>query len=198
MGDFPIAKYFVNSRGNKQLIDPENYVYRHNKGKRDVPGVRTYWTCDQYTICDAMATVLDDKIVKMPSHNHGSDLAGLEAKLQSLEAVARAKENPQIKPRQILAELSLQSNSLLTKLARRPEASLTRSIQLARAKIRDEPPSPATFADLLSMEIPEKYSKTKSGEMFLITKDYISEDSEKGILMYVFCLKLFFDSVYLF
>ena len=186
MGDFPIAKYFVNSCGNKQLIDPENYVYRHNKGKRDVPGVRTYWTCDQYTICDAMAAVLDDKIVKMPSHNHGSDLAGLEAKLQSLEAVARAKENPQIKPRQILAELSLQSNSLLTKLARHLEASLTRSIQLARAKICDEPPSPAKFADLLSMEIPEKYSKTKAGETFLITKDFISEDSEKGILMYVF------------
>ena len=179
------ARYFTNSRGNKQLIDSQNYVYTHSSGLRDVPGIRTYWKCDRYKICKVMATVLNDRIISVPTHQHTSNIAGLKAKLQSLEAVAKAVENPQIKPRQILAELANQPCSLAVKLARRPEASLTRAIQKKRAALRDEPPLPNKFSELKAMEIPDKYGKTKDGDQFLLVKDYISENNRKGIVLFL-------------
>jgi hypothetical protein len=178
-----VAKFYKNNRGNLNLIDESNHVYVWNQGKRDTPDVRTYWKCREYKICDVKATVLNGNIIKVPTHKHGSNLAKLESELQTLEAIARAIENPQIKPRQILAELSNQDVSLATRLARRPEASLTRTIQKKRALVRDEPPVPTSFKDLLNSPLPEKYSKTKSGDPFLLLKDVVTESSEKGIMM---------------
>ena len=178
-----VARFYKNNRGNFNLIDDNNYVYVWNQGERDTPDVRTYWKCQEYKICDVRACVLNNNIVRVPKHDHPSDMIKLEAELQSLEAVARAVENPTIKPRQILGDLANQPSSLAVKLARRPEASLVRTIQKLRAAAREEPNIPKNFDDLLSMEIPEKYSKTKDGEIFLRLKDTVSENSDQGIVM---------------
>ena len=90
--NFPDVKYFLNSKGNRQLIDSENYVYCWNRGpKDDTRDVRSYWRCDQYLICKSYATVLNGKIISVKPHDkHGSDLAGLQAKLQEIDALKLA------------------------------------------------------------------------------------------------------------
>ena len=183
--NFPDVKYFLNSKGNRQLIDSQNYVYCWNRGpKDDTRDVRSYWRCDQYLICKSYATVLNGKIISVKPHEkHGSDLAGLQAKLQEVDALKLAKENPHVRPRQILAGLANQNVSLATRLARRPEASLTRSIQRVRALVREEPNVPKSFAEILQMEIPEKYVQKPTGEPFMIKKAMVSENSDKGFLM---------------
>ena len=78
-----------------------------------------------------------DKFLKIPEHSHGSDIAAVEAKLKGLKAIDKAHENPNKRPRQVLAELANQTSNVAVKLAQRPEGGLTRAIQRARAKDRD-------------------------------------------------------------
>ena len=115
--------YFVNIRGNQQLVDSDNYVY-YCKSKKETG--QSYWVCTK-TSCTGRANVDKDKKVRVvSSHNHGSDIAGFEAHQLALKAIQTAKQNPNIKPRQILGHLASQSTSIATVLSKRPEASLTR------------------------------------------------------------------------
>ena len=117
------AKYFTNVRGNQQLIDDENHIYYCKKRKETG---QSYWVCTKKS-CQGRANVdKDGQVTIVSQHSHGSDIAGLEAHLQALDAIKTAKENPNIKPRQILAQLANQSNDIATILSKRTEASLTR------------------------------------------------------------------------
>ena len=109
------VRFFTNNRGNKQLIDPQNHVYFHNKTK---PSGKSFWRCANYKTCNASAILQDEQVfVRIPEHDHGSDLAGLQAKLQALDAIEKARQNPNIRPRQILGELAAQPGGPETKLA---------------------------------------------------------------------------------
>ena len=177
------ARFFKNSRGNKQLIDPNNYIYTHNK-TRDT-GI-TYWKCADYKNCRAYA-VLDrhGNFVKVPEHSHGSNIAGLQAKLQGLDAIKKARLNPNKRPRQVLAELANQQSSVQVQLAQRSEAGLTRAIQRVWAKEREEPTIPKTFADLFNGPFPDKYSKASDGSNFLLMKDFVDENSDKAFVIFL-------------
>ena len=177
------SKFFVNARGNRQLIDKFHHVYVHNKTK---PNGRSFWKCEKYKSCFAMA-ILDssENFIKIPEHSHGSDIAGLEAKLKGLEAVKKARQNPNKRPRQVLAELSDQTPSIPEQLAQRSEAGLTKAIQRARAKDRDEPPVPRSFSDFFNGPLPEKFRKTSDGSDFLMIKDFVDENSNKAFLIFM-------------
>ena len=116
------AKYFINVRGNQQLTDSEHYVYYCKKRRNEL----SYWICANKS-CSGRANVnKDGKVSRVSNHNHGSDIAGLEAHKQALQAIQTAKENPNAKPRQILGDLANQNTDIATVLAKRPESSLTR------------------------------------------------------------------------
>ena len=118
-----VAKYFTNTRGNKQLIDSENHVY-YCKRKTEIGN--SYWRCANKT-CSGRANVdKDGKISVVSEHNHGSNIAGLKAHLQALDAIQMAKDNPNIRPRQILGIMATQNTDHSTILSKRPEESLTR------------------------------------------------------------------------
>lgn len=177
------ARFFINSRGNKQLIDPNNHVYVHNKTKENG---KSFWRCANYKTCDVSVTLnADQTFVRIPDHDHGSDIAGLEAKLQALNAIEKARKNPNIRPRQILGELAALPGGPETKLAQRTEGGLTKAIQRARAKERNEPEPPKTFADMVSARFPEEYSKTSNGSNFLLVKDFIDENSDKAFCIFM-------------
>jgi len=175
------ARYFLNARKNQQLIDEENHVYVLNKKA----GESTYWKCSNFRTCPAKAIVKDDFIVSSSEHNHGSNIGKLEAHLHALEVLEKAKANPNVRPRQLLREMADKPASLATKMAHRSEASLTRSIQILRAKERHQPEVPETFSELMSKPFPEKYQKTSDGSQFLLTRDFIDENSEKGFLLFM-------------
>jgi len=177
------ARFFINSRGNKQLIDPNNHVYVHNKTKENG---KSFWRCFNYKTCDVSVTLnADQTFVRIPDHNHGSDIAGLEAKLQALDAIEKARKNPNIRPRQILGELAAQPSGPETKLAQRTEGGLTKAIQRARAKERNEPEPPKSFADMMSARFPDEYSKTSDGSNFLLVKDYVDENTDKAFCIFM-------------
>jgi len=178
-----MARFFSNSRGNDQLIDPNNHVYILNKRK---PNGKSYWKCEKYKTCSATASLsIENQFENIGDHNHGSDIIGLEAKLRALEAVQKARQNPNMPPRQILGDLANQSGGSGLKLALRTEGGLTKAIQRARAKDRDEPAVPQTFSDLFSAPFPKKYSKTSDGSEFLLVKDFITENSDKAFCIFM-------------
>ena len=177
------VRFFTNNRGNKQLIDPQNHVYFHNKTK---PNGKSFWRCANYSTCKASAILQDEQVfVRIPEHKHGSDMAGLQAKLQALDAIEKARQNPNIRPRQILGELAAQPGGPETKLAQRTEVGLTKAIQRVRAKERNEPDPPKSFADLFTAPFPNEYSKTANGEDFLLLKDYVDENMDKAFCIFM-------------
>ena len=118
-----VAKYFTNARGNKQLIDSANHVYYC---KRKTESGLSYWRCANKT-CSGRANVDEaGKVSVVSEHNHGSNIAALEAHLQALDAIQMAKDNPNMRPRQILGNMAVQNSDLSTVLSKRPEESLTR------------------------------------------------------------------------
>ena len=176
-------RFFINSRGNRQLIDPNNHVYVHNKTKENG---KSFWRCANYKTCKATAILEDDRTFsKIPVHDHGSDIAGLEAKLQTLKAIDKARNNPNIPPRQILGELAAQPGGSETKLAQRTEGGITKAIQRARAKEKNEPDPPKSFADLFAGPFPDEYLKTADGSDFLLVKDYIDENMDKAFCIFM-------------
>jgi len=61
---------------------------------------------------------------------------------------------------------------------------LCRSIQRARAKERVQPAVPLQYSDLFT-PFPPKYSTTANGQKFLLLKDYVSENNEGALVVFM-------------
>ena len=59
-----------------------------------------------------------------------------------------------------------------------------RSIQRARAKERSQPAVPIHYSDLFTA-FPPKYTTTADGHNFLLLKDYVSENSEDALVVFM-------------
>jgi hypothetical protein len=185
-------RYIENSQGNQQLIDDDNHLYHVT---RKVDGT-VYWVCamKKKNGCPGKATVYTqndspvEKVVFSHEHSHLSNLPKVQAKIMDRETIKDAMSNLNTAPSRILADsTNKHSNGEIVPesvlLARRKSANLIRSMQVHRVKVKGHNSVPATMEWILENPLPENYSKTVSGDNFLILKDQVTAESTSSCLL---------------
>lgn len=181
-------RYIENNRGNKQLIDDQNFLYHVDQRR----GNRTWWVCTEKRKlnCKATAAVVQfesngietEYATFFGDHSHLSNLAKVQAQIMDRQTIAEAKMNLSAPPSKILADSTNKhkndSTTTSVLLHRRKSASIIRSMQIQRAKVKDHSSVPQSMAAIAISPLPEKYMVTEMGDQFLLVKDNVEEDDQ--------------------
>ena len=100
-----IAKYGTNQKGNRTLLDKNNYSYNLEK---KVKGTE-FWRCSKFKKgCKsrAISRPSSDNILKVTIHDHSNNLITSEAGKAEKESTRLAGQNPSVAPRRILGDLT--------------------------------------------------------------------------------------------
>lgn len=174
----------VKSRSGKKLLkDDLNYVYSLNKTTEN----KTYWICvmKHSKRCLAKAIMNQAGIVETHGdHNHVPDGQKLKANLLKQHIIETAVENPTLAPRWLFNEMCQVPGNPVDLLLRPSKLSLTNSIKYQRRTQLNRPPVPSSFGDVMS-NYPDDFKVTKSGQSFCILRDWIDENMNKALLMFM-------------
>ena len=177
--------FTTTNRGNRQLIY-QNHLFWFNKKK---PNGRSLWRCSKCKTekCEAyLTTGPNDEFVRATEHNHGSNIPALKAKIQRIEALDFASKNPTLNPRRILGDLAANHpQDLNVSLEKSSEIAMSKAMRRARNKELGYPKLPQTFAEVQALQFPDRFSKTKAGDPFLVLKDFVTTDSENVMLLFL-------------
>ena len=193
-------RYVPNRLGKDQLIDDENHLYNCNKRQ----GNRAFWHCAEKRTqhCPASASVVKTEkdgseieyVTFKGEHCHLSNLAKLKAKLMDQKTVKEALVNLSAAPSKVLGESTNkfkdQSTTACVLVYRRKSASIVRTIQRERAKLKGHTAVPMTMLQISKNPLPEQYTVTELGDPFLVLKDNIDDSNRnKCILMFMSSLQ---------
>ena len=183
-------RFITNNKGNPQLVDDENNLYHASTKSKDV----VYLTCSMLKKlnCPGRAILKTDPTTGVQvahytgKHNHLSSLAKVEAKVMDRSVIKAGVGNSTMPPSRVLAEALNKDVHESVLMARRKSGNLIRTIQMERAKEKGHSAVPVSLEAILSSPLPDQYSKTASGDQFLIWKDYVSdEDPSKAFLVFL-------------
>lgn len=168
---------------NKQMF-LGGYIYQ----RTNVSNRRVYWVCRRSYRKECTARAITSEpadgvplvVFQGPDeseHTHPPNEEESVAAQLTISLKRKAKDHPEQPPAQLLrTELQGVPDDVLTQLSSQP--ALVRSLQRTRKK--ELPPNPQNLRDL--KEIPERYTKTLLGEVFLLhdsrTPDPEDSDSE--------------------
>jgi hypothetical protein len=129
------ARFFKNSRGNLQLIDPSGYTFVRHTGKSG-PEQRVYYRCSEYKKgCKTWAVVKNNQIINLPIlHDHLLS-SNIDAKLAELWAADQAQELT-TKPKEIWEILNNLPFSVRDDLA--SKKCIMKRIYYRRQKVKKE------------------------------------------------------------
>jgi len=180
--------FLTTNRGNRQLIF-QNHVFWFNKKK---PNGRSLWRCSKGKSeqCRAyLTTGPNDEFVRVTEHSHGSNIPALKARMQRAEALDLATKNPTLNPRRILGDLAANHpQDLNVSLEKSSEMAMSKAMRRARNKELGYPKVPQTFAEVQALQFPDRFSKTKAGDPFLVLKDFVTPtggNSENVMLLFL-------------
>lgn len=174
-GPLEPARFITSIRGNRVLVDKFNYIYHKNNCRAN----RTYWNCSKLSEgCKARALTTNDSIVKTTPHNHGADPAAVRIRKETQRVVEQAKLNPQLATASLVNEWKEATMGPSGPISKK---SLERRVQRAKARLRNHPKTPKSFADLAKM--PERYANTLDGDLFLLKNLQL----ESGERILIFC-----------
>ena len=154
--------------GGKQvmMIDDHNYMFRKNKTRNET----TYWIC-QHKNCKVTGVVTITEpghVTCRGVHSHLSNACRVEALILESKLVARALENPTIKPRVLFSDIISTPNVHEDVIMSLPsQLNLTQKIHNERSKLNmSDVREPKSFVELVE-NMPEALKHTNSGERFL-------------------------------
>ena len=181
-----LVSFTTSKRGSPQLVY-NNHVHTLNKKK---PNGNKYWICAKgrsadFSCSGSVTTDSEDRVLSSSPHVHGSNIPSLKAKEQRLDAIRKAVENPLMRPRRILGDVIENTRQLDVSLERSSDDAIKKAMRRARNKSSNYPPIPKMFSDLMSGPLPEKFSATATGEPFLLCKDFVNENTEKGFIVFM-------------
>ena len=152
---------FIKSQKGKDLMTYNGFIYStHSKS-----ATTTYWVCTKYRAgkCRARCQVTDGEITTTGHHNHTANAAELQVRTRVTSMKAQAKSTQDL-PCQIIAHCV--NNAPISVASNLPNSKLmSRAINYARRK---ESCAPANPISLTELEIPAKYTRTSSDEVFLL------------------------------
>ena len=157
-----MAKYGINQKGNRTLLDRDNYSYNLEK---KVNGTE-FWRCSKFKKgCKsrAISRPSSNNILNVTIHDHSNNLINSEARKAEKEAIRLAGQNPSVAPRRILGDLTsnLLENSptVINCNGLRSSQSSRRAVQRERNKVNPQPPVPKSWKETL--EIPDNLAQAK-------------------------------------
>ena len=118
-----VGHFGLTNKGAKLLIDSGHFSYTKSKISPD--GKTSYWICSKKVQLGCPARVsttsADNESCNInkrtKEHSHLSEIAELKSHQHRLQFVAKAKANPTITPRRILAELHNENQPMMETLA---------------------------------------------------------------------------------
>ncbi|CAH1108325.1 unnamed protein product [Psylliodes chrysocephalus] len=165
---------FVDSeRGHKMLL-----YNGHTHSREKISGEKGIWKCFLYHKwrCTGRIHTIGDEIVKSTENNHVSDSADAEVR-RAIKKMKVLAEQSGSTTHQIIAKVSEDLSS--SAAVRLPQVSaMKRTIQRKKEKTKG---IPAISNSLLQLVIPQEYTLTSSGQLFLM---YDSGPSEDRILVF--------------
>ena len=139
-----VARYGRNQKGNKTLIDTNNFEYNLNKS---VNGTQ-YWRCRSFKQgCKARALTRQttDILLNEPLHDHSNNLLTKKARLIEEAEIKKASENPTVAPRRVLGDVTntvLSSNSPVAIYGMRSRDAFAKAVWRERVRASPRPSVP--------------------------------------------------------
>ncbi|XP_064649980.1 uncharacterized protein LOC135501673 [Lineus longissimus] len=154
-----MAEFITSERGKDKLVY-DGYVYTRQKL---LAGNRTSWICEQRSKCKARVTTDGLHVVKaMNQHTHAPNRPAVQAQRVQQQMKARV-QTTQETIQQVLTEnvgnLGEGAAVLLPNIA-----NMRRALRMQRQTSAQPEPQPQ---NAMNMEIPERYTRTLRGELFL-------------------------------
>lgn len=172
---------------NVKAVDAHHYTYYLNNNNNKV----NYWLCSSKSCNKRIVTrkstgnlVCDS----LPEHDHGNNLKKQKITQLENQVVERMAGNVSNTPRSILSEVT---NSLLAEPSgglhgMRSAGAIKTKVWRARQKLNPMPKIPRNHQDIMEIpQLPDKLTKTKDGQSFLLAQCWTNDDHEKSMMVFL-------------
>jgi len=179
---------FEKTYKNVKAVDAHHYTYYLNNSNSKTVN---YWLCSSKRCIKRIITrkstgnlVCDS----LPEHDHGNNLKKQKTLKLENQVVEQMAGNIANTPRSILTEVT---NSFLAGSSSglhgmQSAGAIKTKVWRARQKLNPMPKIPRNHQDIMEIqELPDKITKTKDGQSFLLAQCWTNDDQEKSMMVFL-------------